>query len=671
MKSQDREHESPDGAGSAPFSRAPRRAELTRVGVRSGWLGLLAVVSAVGLVGGPSGRAEDQVANACEGFANFDLNGDGVTEIASLKPLAPAPPEEGNAKGLVVVLVESRLLAPLEGPAAEATALLPVLRRFADDLRDAGWRSRLVEADVYAGERHQDGRTLLALRRFFQTLADASPPLAGAVLVGSFPEAFLVRSYNWRKRTKLTLNNGRPNEREFAQPVPYLRTVPEPVAMRCELVLCDLDGNWEELYVEERERLPSVIGVFPDGVPPRGGICTDFERNGVVFEDFFYVNDGQFDVREVVVRRKNGETGEDEEQVTAIDFVPLDEAVDEECSDADRARGNPLARPDIIVSRVNPRGIALRPKPSVVGTDGAGLLDQAAMPQAVTFVDDKSVPRWISVWERDPVLERRLLRDYFDRNHRYRRGEFASAFKPAAIGHGLADGFPRIKEAHPDWHDFDEPGYRAGTKASLLDMANWLKLPAVLRDLRAHSDPWGSTFGKADVDAITEAAGGRPGVWSKDGASLVPSLRDACKGGKADFALYRTMWENGVLPDVGCLYFHQGCDGISPAHARDRPYNHEDYGYWQGAESLLFYVQGLALVGRAKVFYDEPREFCQSLAAGKTIGEAWARYYELESLAEDVDKVGGGIGRKRSYFWSVLGDWTLRLTPPSVPASQP
>jgi hypothetical protein len=62
------------------------------------------------------------------------------------------------------------------------------------------------------------------------------------------------------------------------------------------------------------------------------------------------------------------------------------------------------------------------------------------------------------------------------------------------------------------------------------------------------------------------------------------------------------------------------------------------------------------LVGRAKVFYDEPRGFATALAGGATFGDAWARYFELESRADSWGAVGGDIGRKRAYFWSVLGD---------------
>ncbi len=67
------------------------------------------------------------------------------------------------------------------------------------------------------------------------------------------------------------------------------------------------------------------------------------------------------------------------------------------------------------------------------------------------------------------------------------------------------------------------------------------------------------------------------------------------------------------------------------------------------------------MVGRAKVFYDEPRGFCAALGEGRTFGAAWQRYFAIESVATDWREVGDDIGRKRSYFWSIVGDWTLRL----------
>ena len=72
----------------------------------------------------------------------------------------------------------------------------------------------------------------------------------------------------------------------------------------------------------------------------------------------------------------------------------------------------------------------------------------------------------------------------------------------------------------------------------------------------------------------------------------------------------------------------------------------------------------VAILGRAKVFYDEPRGFAETLAAGGTIGAAWQRYFELDSEGPTWSAVGGDIGRKRATFWSILGDPTLRLPPP-------
>ena len=123
---------------------------------------------------------------------------------------------------------------------------------------------------------------------------------------------------------------------------------------------------------------------------------------------------------------------------------------------------------------------------------------------------------------------------------------------------------------------------------------------------------------------------------------------------------YLSLWDSGLLPDSDALYLHTGCHGISPPGAESRSFQHASYGRRAGGESMLFYAQGLALIGRAKVFYDEPRGFAQELAAGHTMGEAWARYF-AEEANSSWRQAGGDIGRKRSYFWSVLGDWTLRL----------
>ena len=95
------------------------------------------------------------------------------------------------------------------------------------------------------------------------------------------------------------------------------------------------------------------------------------------------------------------------------------------------------------------------------------------------------------------------------------------------------------------------------------------------------------------------------------------------------------------------------------------PYDHPQYGARQGAEALLLFGNGLALAGRAKVFYDEPRGFAEALREGRSFGEAWAGYFDVESQRP----TGGTIGRKKAYFWSLLGDWSLKLLKPAAIAS--
>jgi len=361
---------------------------------------------------------------------------------------------------------------------------------------------------------------------------------------------------------------------------PLLRTVPEGVAHTCDLVLADLDGNWERLYTQPRTELPYVTGLFPDGVPPDGGITTDFERGTRAFEDFFHVDDGHILVDEACV------VGE----IHALSMTPLDELRDEECSAADRARPNVIAHPDILVSRINARGVATSPQ-----------------------------------------MERRLIREYFARNHGYRTGELEVPFRPASLAHGLGSGYRVLQRASNDWSGRAEPGLDVRGKPRCSEAFAWLERPAVLRTIRAHSNRVGSAFEKG---------------WLS-GASL------------------RQRWVKGEIGNDGAsFYLHTGCEAISPANAERKPYSHPAYGRDNSAAALLFFADGLALVGRAKVFYDEPRGFCRALGARETFGAAWARYFELESKAESWGEVGGDIGRKRSYFWSVLGDWTLRLRPP-------
>ena len=583
----------------------------------------------------------DPVAAICAKFVRFDHNGDDQVEIAGVTPVHAA----GDAGPRMLVLVESHLLGMAAGP----LDLRAKLRRLVDDLAAEGQRAVLLDVELGVSAMHQDGRYVLALRELLRAFARDNE-LAGALLVGRFPDAYLVRTCNWRRHDEVKLRSGQADEVKHIGH--YLRRVPEAVAHRADIVLSDLDGRWEDVYVQPRTRLATTLALFADKIPASGGEVIDLEHGSVTYEDFFHVSDGKLEVHELL-----GTDG----VVRGHSVFADDHCGDHECSATDRASPNVMARPDILVSRMDAHGIAMRARTDIVGVSGEGLLDDAGKPQAVAFGDAKQVPDWRSLWQLDPVLERQLLADYLDRNHAYRTRQVEVAWRPTSIAHGLGSGFREMSHAASDWLPGDKELSDVHQHATLASVARWLAYPAVLRTLRAHSDAWGSVFERAELNTLTAELNGPAWSWSREGKRLVPSLKSACGGGKLDWHLLHTLWQNGAVASSPSFYHHTGCEGISPPGSARLPYDHANYGLRQGAESLLFFGNGLALVGRAKVFYDEPRGFAQALAEGKTFGAAWAGYFEIEATAASWAQVGGDIGRKRAYFWSVLGDATLRL----------
>ncbi|MEZ5978034.1 MAG: hypothetical protein R3F34_07445 [Planctomycetota bacterium] len=611
---------------------------------------MLELVLALAAAATPSCGADDLAAR----FSGFDQDGDGRIEIASVEPLG-ARRTDGATRS-VLVLVEARLLEDLDG----AIDLRPRVERLANDLA-AEYAVDVVSVRLAPSEGHRDGRFVLALREMLRAYdAEPSHEFAGALLVGHFPDALVVRTVNWRKHEDLVLHRGTPEEARYPDAY-FLRRVAEDVARRADIVLSDLDGRWEDVYVEPRTRLETVLAVFDGKVPSAGGACVDLERGAVEFEDFFHLVDGTVVVDDVL-----GVDGD----VVGHRVTPYDEACDHECSDSDRARPNVIPRPDVVVSRIDARGTAVSPKRSIRGADGSGLLDEAGHAREVAFASKEDVPHWRDgLYELDPLLERRLLAEFLDRNHAYRTGSADVAWRATSLAHGLGSGYGVVRRAADDWGATDRERADVAGSPTLADVVSWLEYPALLRTVRAHSDDWGSVFDKADAKLLDEACAGGVMAWTQRGEKLVPSLRAACGGGKLDWFLLRSLWESGALPDSPSFYHHTGCNGISPPGALDRAYDDPRYGVRQGGEALLFFGRGLAMVGRAKVFYDEPAGFAEALREGATFGDAWRRSFEIESNAETWGSVGGDIGRKRTLFWSVLGDWTLRLERPTALAT--
>ena len=380
-------------------------------------VGLLAclLVGCGGLL--PVGGRAPLAFTALRAAADFDLDRDGSPEILAIRPipgLGQAGPR-GN-RATIVLLVEARLWdepGPEGGP-----SIRPAIQQYVADLAAEGQGVLAATARLYAGKRHKDGRIVLALRRYLAAVRERAPWLRAAVLVGDFPEAYIVRQHFWKKHGKVTLHAKKPNEKKLAD-VHYWACVPEPVADRADIVLADLDGRWDRVYREASAKIPYFIAAFAKGTGDANQGTTDLYETGThTFEDYFYVHDGRW---RSVEAGKGGRCFER--------LGPLND----ECTDDDLRQLNPMARPEIYIARINARHVGVELRRDVVGTKGEHLFDKDGRPQTVTFADEKRVPHVRSLWARDEAMERRLLVEFFRRNHRFRAGELKDARKPACL----------------------------------------------------------------------------------------------------------------------------------------------------------------------------------------------------------------------------------------------
>ncbi len=583
-----------------------------------------------------------------------------IDPILFIKPMAfPGMTKPlSTSKPIVLVLVEARLLDTLPAPALSSSKLEDRLRQFHVDLEADGFDSRTLSVGMRRGAGHRDGEGVLALRELFQDLHTTHPNLAGAILIGSFPEATLVRRWIWRRPYKTTTLAG-----VVHQDVDLLYIVPEVIAERSDLVLSDLDGNWDQLYEPGPVDLAGIRALPDPSVgpwPTDGGLFTSskFERRHDQFEDFFLIHDDDFD------------------EISAPDSDDLVLRLwltgrNPECAAADLTQPNPIARPEIAVSRINPRNVAVVPDPTYTDVNGQGFLDPSGVPQAV-----EAPSPILEIWKQDAAFERRLLIDYFDRNHRFRRGDYYfsfSSFRAAAIASssfgatGLASSLEKAS-----------PAFAASVVAeasTVLEFVQWLKDPAILRGVTTHAAHTLTQFDQVDyqVADLEAEIGGQPWRWvaSQTGSTITYTPSLAHQGVHADLRLYRSLWENQTLAsNPPSFILHDGCHVNSPLGARTAPYDSPHYAPFQEAESQLFYLDGLAYVARAKEFNDSVSfVFAPAFgAAGARFGDGLAAYFGTESSSANLGKFENSVEAKRTYWWSMLGDWTLHLryTPSAV-----
>jgi hypothetical protein len=590
-------------------------------------------------------------------YANFAMTGDGIPEINSL---AYMPFEGGYTDPLptqqvVLVLIEPRLLQTA-GNSALRTDLLRCLQRFKGDLRGEGLFSRFITANLYGGPVHKDGRIVLALRRFFRDVKASFINFEGVVMIGNFPEATLVRTVSWCP--------GFLNPRQLA-------IWPELISERADVALADLTGNWEGIYQQNDFNAESITATPDDSTIAKGWFdgesvrTCDFSstiftinRSGN-FRDAFFINDAVYTVVE--------------NRTTPSPFfrVRLNQAErNNEVDINDRSMVNILARPDISVSRINALHVAMNPNPALIGTDGHRFLDAAGNPQAVSSPTPLFTgPQHLDLFNfRDFDLERRLLISYFNRNHQFRNGAFSNLPFRTAVVCGPALDPRRPPDFIPDSY---EPLVNAAAtdfqpcvktpNATLQQYVQFYKTPATLKYIMAHSNANTSQFRDGgDMTAFTAEVGGAPLRWVYRPGQHVPSFDG--QGGIADMFTHRALWHYNTLQSAGAsLMIHGGCNVNSVAETQTDNYTSTNYARWNNAEGILFYTNCVSLFSRAKGFNDSPKGFSDGyrLSDWANFGSCWKSYFNAEANNGGFSTYN--IQRKRAYFWSINGDWTLRL----------
>lgn len=622
-------------------------------------LALLVVLANV-TTRGAFAAQDTSLADTALAFSNYDMNGDGIIEIESLQVLGIDQPVDQPRTGTVLILVEPRLLT---GPGS--IELIDRLTRWRDDMASEGYNPRFLGASVYSGPVHQDGRTILALREFLKASETCTPSLGGVVLVGAFPEATLLLT--WMQHIPEPTFSGRVGKHLVVNKG-LLKLKVDRITPSSDLVLGDLDGNWHNIYQQEATPLHQWQMVLDSSALSRGPVA----NSTISTNQYEYVPANAtagvtppqmwadyFDIRDADVTT----LGPTPAGLLTVNIVSMS-ARNAELAASDFALRNPIARPELAVSRINARNISLQPD-APPDVHGRRPLTSQGTPQALEYVGPASIG-----FVRDPGLEKRLLVDYFDRQHRFRSStKTRPPWRASSIQTDPALSSTTVLNALLEKCGFGFEPELATTDADIVDYAAWMLTPAALRGVAAHANWTNTAFAGSSDTAILEALiGPNPYAWAQtiagDRTYLTPSVTEF-RG--ADWALHRTIWNNRVMPHTsGSVWFHQGCDLIIPENSETMPYSDASYGGRQNAESILFYLDAVAIFGRGKVFYDLPTGAPPAIRTGRgRVGEGWKGIFFHDSMVPSTFMAD----RKKAYFWSLLGDLTLLVKPDETPPS--
>ena len=584
------------------------------------------------------------LAELCRSGTTGHLNADGDPAISSLTPWTANDGKPVGLQPLMLVIVEPRLLEQ-EPRSLERLRDLPwAIGQFRDDLVADGYDARVLAMATYNGTAKQDGFTALAIRSFFQKVKTAYPNFAGVIFVGSYPEPSLVRRWMLTQKWDPAPANGET----------VLQCWPERVADWSDIVYADLTGRWDKLY-RSSARLEYFRGVPDAPAKFKDGASLSFDKKRVehghlVFEDVFVVIEDQLDYQSPTSAKRTVTYRTDRR--------------DPEVFEPGHIQANAIARPDIVVSRIDARPAAYSADSAPANATGDTWTSAAGEPRTVSKPITLPLPDGAGLIVDEP-LERQLLFEYFVRNHRHRTLPMYPQ-QDRVVSISLQRDFAWAAPAHAA-----EVKAKLGlTQPSIvpktieLDTYAWVwDQPCSIRVIHTHAgnqstelDP--SSNPPATAQNVAAYAGVPPYRWHDDGQSLVPSFQD--QGPYGDFWIHRTLWNSGRRPERGSFLVHYGCETPN-AVDRSRPHYNAAFARLRMATCMVFYTDVVAMTGRTKVFNDDSAGFWDGFAKPDSrFGGGWIATYDLAGQSGGSALFKGWVGAKIAYSWVLLGDWTLK-----------
>jgi hypothetical protein len=340
---------------------------------------------------------------------------------------------------------------------------------------------------------------------------------------------------------------------------------------------------------------------------------------------------------------------------------------------------NPLAYPEIIVSRINAHNIAWSLNQKAAWLSWYGL--HPLWPFDINYFSSNKdrPPDYIS---QDPYLERQLLQDYLSRDLDYRSGSLTDPDLRIATGvaqenegegtFGPADFSYSFSECWRDQitvtgKEKCEP-INAGPLGSALCMQ-------VMKDVTLGGKEYSyylPFFGWKKKDA-KDFVGWLNYPWITKSLVIHGWFTKMYYNGIWTFFDFRSIYQKKYLSSVntGSFFFSTSSYSNAPNWAGE-PYYSYRYGWSNPAECLLFYGMGLGVFARAHSYHGHfERDMAYkfgfhdintvdwTLANHRMVGESWRARFDVVRTwngQESDDRY-----RKNCYRYGVLGDWTLRV----------